>query len=420
MNNYDSYQIDKDLQPVLRQVETNGVKIDIEYLKTLSLQIEKKINTLTSKIYRDLGCEVNLNSPSQLAQVLYKKLNIQAQGKKGKTHHSTSARALEKIRSEHPAVEKILMYRELAKLKSTYIDPLPKKVDVDQRLHTHYAVDTATGRLSSKDPNLQNIPIRTQEGKKIRKAFVAKKGYKLIKADYSQIELRIVAHMANDANMIEIFKHGRDIHSETAKRMCCDRRMAKVINFGVLYGMSAYGLSETLKIPVNDAQDFIDKYFQTYSGAREYFDQIIENAKKVGYVKTMFGRKREIRELISGNKYLYNFGIRTAINTPIQGTAADIIKLAMLALQKNIDDFKISKKSGKIDKFSSLSESLNHKCQIILQVHDELVFEVKKSEVKKYVKIIKENMENVIKLKVPLEVKLEVGDNWAEMEKISL
>jgi len=335
MKKINSYQIDEQLKPVLREIETNGVKIDTGLLKKLSFKLDYELQELVTEIDKMLGEKINLNSPRQLSEVLYKKFKIKPREsgiKFGKTHYSTSAQALEKIKSRHPAIEKILKYREITKIKNTYVDPLPKLVDKENRLHTHYAVDTATGRLSSKNPNLQNIPARSDLGKEIRKTFIAQEGYKLIKADYSQIELRIMAHLANDKTMIKIFQEGRDIHRQTGEEMGCDRRTAKVVNFGVLYGMSAYGLADTLKIPVEEAQFFIDKYFMTFSGVKKFIDEHIKEAQKTGYVTTMFERKREILELKSNNKYLRNFGIRAAINTPVQGTAAEIIKLAMLAL----------------------------------------------------------------------------------------
>lgn len=415
----DSYDIDKKLKPVLRQMEKLGVKIDLKYIAKLNAKISYNIEKIKKEIFSDLGSEVNLNSPSQLSEMLYKKIGIKAQGKRGKTHYSTSHEALEKIADEHVAIKKILSYRELAKLKSTYIDPLPKLIGDDGRIHTHYAVDTSTGRLSSKRPNLQNIPTRTQIGKEIKKAFVAREGYKLLKVDYSQIQLRIAAHLSDDKNMLKLFQNDGDIHAKTAHELHCDRRTAKVVNFGVLYGMSAYGLSETLKISQKEAQYFIDKYFDTYQGIKKYSDEIVSKALKDGYVESLFGRRREISEIVSKNPRLVNFGKRAAINTPIQATEAEIVKLAMIVLSKQLT---ANSKQQKMNdaKTSSASQKLNTDCQMILQVHDELVFEVKKEKVKKFAKKIKDVMENVVKLKVPVKVDVSVGDNWEETRKMEI
>ncbi len=436
-----SYQIDKQLEPVLRQMEENGVKLDVKLLEKLSLELDLKLRELTSEIHKDIGREFNLNSPSQLSEILYNELKIkprQSGIKYGKQHFSTSAQSLEKIKHLHPAIERILLYREMAKLRSTYVDPLPKLVDENQRLHTHYAVDTSTGRLSSKNPNLQNIPIKSDYSKKIRQAFIAEKNCKLIKADYSQIELRIIAHLSGDETLIKIFKDGKDVHRQTAEEMGCDRRTAKVVNFGVLYGMSAYGLSDTLKIPVEEAQFFIDKYFLTFKGVKKYIDKIIADAQKNGYVETLFGRKREIKELKSSNKYLRNFGIRVAVNTPVQGTAAEIIKLAMLALNtkpeirnskqlSNDPNSNIQNKdlrNSDIEKLEFVSSFDIRDSKLILQVHDELVFEVPDEKVQEAIKIIRDKMENVcldpklggVKLKVPIIVDIKVGKNWNDMD----
>lgn len=409
--NMDSYEIDKKLEPILRDMESIGVKIDIDYLAKLEKDIREKIEKTQSEIFANLGCELNLNSPNQLSEVLYKKLDIKAQGKMGKTHYSTSARALEKIKDKNPAIEKILKYRELMKLKNTYVTPLPKLADDKGRVHTHYKVDTATGRLSSKNPNLQNIPTRTDLGKEIKKAFVPKEGYKFLKVDYSQIQLRVAAHLADDEDMITLFQNGGDIHAKTSHELRCDRRTAKVVNFGVLYGMSAYGLSETLKISREDAQYFIDKYFETYKGIKKYSGKIVEDAKKNGYVESLFGRRRDMKELVSTNPRVVNFGKRIAINTPIQATEADIVKLAMLILNDKLQMTNDKQNSNtKIDK----------NCRMILQVHDELVFEVRKDKVKEYAKKIKEIMEGVVELKVPVLVDVGVGDNWEETKEIKL
>lgn len=395
-----SYQIDRKLEPILRQMEKAGAKIDVGYLAKLSLKLQKELGELEEKIGKIIGGNINLNSPKQLAGALYKNLKIEPRKsgiKRRLTHYSTRAEDLEKIRTLHPVVDLILKYRELNKLKNTYIGPLPKLVDKNNRLHTHYAVDTSTGRLSSKNPNLQNIPIRTEIGSEIRRAFIADKGHKLLVADYSQIELRVVAHLANEQAMIKIFNSAGDIHRAVAEELGCDRRTAKVVNFGILYGMSSYGLAATLKIPEEEAQIYIDKYFTTYKNLKSYQDKIINDAIANKYVSTMFGRKREIPELFSPNPRLANFAKRAAINAPIQGTAAEIIKLAMITINKQLST----------DNF-----------QLIMQIHDELVFEVADDQIGETARIVKDAMENVVKLKVPILVDLEIGNNWKETTNI--
>lgn len=400
----DSYQIDEKLKPILRKMEEIGVKLDVKLLERLSKEASLGLEKLTKKAHDLVGYEFNLDSPSQLSRILYKELKIdpgKAGIRKGKAHFSTGASALEKIIDRHELVDLILKYRELAKLKNTYLDPLAKLVDENDRVHTHYAVDTATGRFSSKNPNLQNIPTRTDQGKEVKKAFVCEKGYRLLKFDYSQIELRIVAHLSGDSDMVNVFKSGKDIHAETGKKMGVDRRMAKVINFGVLYGMGSYGLSQRLGITLEKAQEFINTYFSTYPGLKKYFDETIKQAKKNGFVETLYARRRDVSQLDSKIYSVRKNGERIAVNTPAQGTAAEIIKLAMIDLdQKDL--------TNKED------------IKMILQVHDELVFEIKENKVKDYAKKIKNVMENVVKLDVPLEVTGEVGDNWGEMEELNI
>ncbi len=395
----DSYEIDKKLQPVLREMEKNGVKLDVDFLNQLNQKVSLHLLKIEEEIYQIIDHKFNLNSPKQLAEVLYKKLKInprQSGVKRKKTHHSTSAENLIKIKKLHPAINLILKYRELFKLKTTYLDPLPKMVDKYGRLHTTYAIDTASGRLSSKSPNLQNIPtsVKDNEYFEIRRAFISENGYKIIAADYSQIELRIAAHFSGDKNMLEIFSHGKDIHSATAQELGIDRKTAKTVNFSILYGVSAYGLSETLEIPVEEAQILIDKYFLAFPRLKEYISEIISLAAKQGYVKTLFGRKRYIPELHSPIQRIRKFGERVAINTPFQGTAADIIKLAMLILKSKIK---------------------NQSAKMILQVHDELVFEVKENKVEYFSNIIRDAMENAVKLSIPILVDISVGSSWGEL-----
>jgi DNA polymerase-1 len=405
----DSYKIDVLLQPVLRQIEKNGVKIDVDLLTDLSKKLDLQIQEISSVIFQYFNHQINLNSPSQLAKVLYDELKIGPREKKikyGKQHFSTGARSLEKIKHLHPVIEKILQYREMMKLKSAYVDPLPKLVDQNNRIHTHYAVDTATGRLSSKNPNLQNIPTRTKYGKKVKQVFIAQDKYRLVKFDYSQIELRVIAFLSGDEDMMDVFRSQKDIHLETAKKMGVNRRMAKIINFGVLYGMGSYGLSERLNIRKDEAQDFINSYFATYPGLKKYFDQMIENAKKYGFVKTMYGRKREVKELKSNIYQIRKLGERIAVNTPAQGTAAEIIKMAMISIYDKI----LLKNSGLI----------NTDCRMVLQIHDELVFEIKHEKMDKYIKTIKNIMENEVKIKVPLVVNVSYGSNLLDIKNINL
>jgi len=411
-----SYQIDEKLEPILNQMHEAGIKIDVDYLNNLSDKIGMKLLKLESEIYTLVGRELNLNSPSQLAKVLYEELKIkpgESGIKRKKTHHSTSAESLAKIETQHPSIKKILEYRELAKLKNTYLDPLPKLVDKNSRLHTTYMVDTSTGRLSSKNPNLQNIPIRTEIGKEMRKAFVAEKGYKLLAADYSQIELRIAAHFSQDETMLKAFKEGKDIHHATAEELGIDRRTAKTVNFGILYGISSYGLAESLKIPQEDAQTLIDKYFVSFPKLAKYIQQTIAKAEDTGYVETLYGRKRMIPELHSPIERIRKFGERIAINTPFQGTAAEIIKLAMIEVANRLSH--IANRKEKNDKPYAISHM---PAALLLQIHDELVLEVPEEDVKDVTEIVRETMQNAVKLSVPIIVDLEVGKNWGEMEKI--
>jgi DNA polymerase-1 len=392
---------------VLAQMELNGIAVDLEMLKKLSIEVNENIKKVSKKIFDLAGMEFNISSPLQLREVLFEKLNIPVEGiKKGKTGLSTSAEQLEKMRGLHPIVDEIEIYRELSKLQNTYVDVLPTLINKKTgRIHTSFnQAVTATGRLSSSDPNLQNIPIRTELGREVRKAFVSEKGNILVSADYSQIELRVVASMAQDKKMMEIFEKDEDIHKATAavingvsldkvtKEM---RRAAKEINFGVLYGMGTYGLSWRAEIPHWQAKDFIKKYFEQFSGVKKYIDQTLEFTKKEGYCETLFGRRRYIPELNSQNFQLRSAAERMAINHPIQGTAADLIKMAMIEMQSKLKNFS---------------------AKMILQVHDELVFEVKKGQEKKVGEIVKEVMENVVKLRVPVKVEVNIGHSWGEMK----
>jgi DNA polymerase I len=404
------YNIEMPLVRVLIDMEFYGVNIDKEYLNKLSLDMGREIKKLEKKIYDIAGETFNINSSKQMQVLLFEKLKMPII-KKTKTGSSTDEGVLKVLAQKHELPNVILSYRRLAKLKSTYVDSLPELINSRTgRIHTSFnQAVTATGRLSSSDPNLQNIPIKTDEGKKIRKAFVVgKKNHLILSADYSQIELRILAHFSNDPNLKEAFMKGKDIHSFTAS-LVNDikekdvtpqmRRDAKIANFGIIYGLSAYGLSRDLGIDVHSAQKFIDAYFERYSKIKTYLHDTVEDARENGYVSTIMGRRRYIPDIKSSNISARNFAERIAVNAPLQGSAADIIKLAMINIRKYLDE-----KNAKM----------------ILQVHDELVFEVKDSELKKIAKKIKSDMENVVKLKVPLEVDVEAGKNWLETKEVKI
>ena len=400
------------LIPVLGTMERNGVSIDKEYLVQLSGEMEKKLDALTKKIYKIAGEEFNINSPKQLSKILFEKLKLPVI-KRTKTGISTNEDVLTKLASKHELPKSLIEYREFAKLKSTYVDSLPELINPETgKVHTSFnQTVTATGRLSSSDPNLQNIPIRTEEGRKIRRAFIASsKDSLLLSADYSQIELRVLAHLSGDKQLAKAFREGRDIHTYTAslvfgideKDVSSEMRgMAKTVNFGIIYGMSPYGLSQSLGIEVDKAKEFIDSYFARYPDVKQYMDGLIEAVRKDGYAVTMLGRRRYIPEINSPDMRLRQFAERTAINTPIQGTAADIIKVAMISIEENLE------KKGLESK-------------MILQVHDELVFDCPRKEIDELKKIVKHGMEDVIKLKIPVEAHIEVGKNWLEMEEFSV
>ncbi|OIO19720.1 MAG: DNA polymerase I, partial [Candidatus Magasanikbacteria bacterium CG1_02_32_51] len=405
------YNMEIPLLSVLAEMELNGIAIDGNMLAKISIQVNQELGKLEKKIWQEAGKEFNIASSLQLREVLFEKMELPTQGiKKGKTGYSTSASELEKLHEYHPIIAFIEEFRELEKLRNTYIDVLPDlRNKYTGRIHTTYnQTITSTGRLSSSDPNLQNIPIRTELGKKVRNVFVAEKGNILIAADYSQIELRIVASLAKDEKMIEIFEQGQDIHTATAavingvkledvtKEM---RRAAKEVNFGVLYGMGAFGLASRTGISRYDAQDFIDKYFSGFSGVKKYMDDILKKATKDGYVETIFGRRRYIPELQSNNFQLRSAGERMAVNMPVQGTAADIMKLAMIAVSKKIN----------IKKYEN-------KVRLCLQVHDELVLEVVDNLKDEVAKLVKQEMQNVAKLEVPLNVEVAIGHSWGGLK----
>lgn len=405
------YQLEKDLMPIITRMEKNGIKLDSKYLKDLSGRVNEELMALEKKIVGLAGQEFNVNSPQQLSQILFDKLGLQVKGLKktpGKVI-STAAAELEKLKGQHEIIGLILRQRELAKLKNTYIDALPLLVGADGRLRTSYdSLGTTTGRLSSKNPNLQNIPIRTDLGNEIRKAFVAEPGHKLLSADYSQIELRVVAHLAGDKDMIAIFKAGKDIHNATAAEILGlpenevskdQRRMAKVLNFGVIYGMSIHGLADAAGVDLARAKEFIKKYFEEFSGVAKFIEKTKKDAAREGFVQTLFGRKRFIPEINSSAWNLRQAAERMAVNMPVQGTAADLLKMAMVSLAK--------------------SEWLIANSKMLLQVHDELVFEVPEDKMKEAAEKIKSIMENIYELAVPLKVDIEAGDNWGELRQLT-
>lgn len=405
-------KIEMPLIPVLAKMEMNGIVVDTKILNQLSIDVAKEIEKVTKKIWNEAGEEFNVASSVQLRDILFDKLKLPSEGiKKGKTGYSTAEPELEKLSGQHPIIDFVREHRELAKLQNTYVDVLPTLINKKtNRIHTTFnQAVTTTGRLSSSEPNLQNIPIRTALGKEIRNTFISEPGNVLIVADYSQIELRIVASLAQDEHMIEIFRQGKDIHQATAaaihnvpldqvtKEM---RYSAKEVNFGVLYGMGSYGLSWRAKIPQWQAKEFIKKYFENFSGVKKYIDQTLEFAKKEGYVETLFGRRRYIPELQAENFQLKNAGERMAINMPIQGTAADLMKLAMINVNNKIREAKYKEDDVKM----------------ILQVHDELVLEVKEEISNDVSKLVKEAMESVGKLRVPIDVHVDIGTRWGELK----
>ncbi len=398
-------EVEMPLSIVLAKMEMNGVKIDTDLLREFSKEIEIQLRQKIERIYSLAGEVFNINSSQQLGKILFEKLKLPVI-KKTKTGFSTDVEVLEKLSTYHELPLEILGYRNLSKLKSTYVDTLPKLVHPETgRVHTSYhQTVTATGRLSSSDPNLQNIPVRTEEGNRIRQAFIPEKGWWILSADYSQIELRILAHLSQDQTLIEAFRRGEDIHSRTASEIFgvplekvtpLMRRQAKVINFGIIYGMSAYGLSQQLGTEPKMAQTYIDEYFKKYPGVQIYIQKSLEEARAKGYVTTLLQRRRYLPEMNSPTASIRQANERIAINTPLQGTAADIIKVAMIRIQNQL-------------------ENLRLKTRMIMQVHDELVFEVPGEEMERASTMIRKEMESVMELSVPLRVSLSSGRNWAE------
>lgn len=402
------YSLETPLVPVLAQMERNGVCINEKALEEYSIVLEEEIRKVELEIYQLAGTSFNIGSPKQLGEILFDRLKISDNLKKTKTkQYSTNEEILVKMSHKHPIVDKVLDFRSLTKLKSTYVDSLPKLVNpATGRIHTTYnQAVAATGRLSSNNPNLQNIPIRTDQGRLIRKAFVTSDPYfKLLAADYSQIELRIIASLSKDPAMMEAFENNYDIHTATASKVydvAMDevtkdmRRNAKTVNFGIVYGISAFGLSQRINIPKSEAARIIDQYFHKYPGIKLYMDEAIAFAKKNQYVKTMLGRRRHIKDINSGNAMLRGYAERNAINAPVQGTAADMIKLAMISIHKEM-------------------KKLNLRSKMIMQVHDELVFEAHIDEIEVLKQLIEDRMKNALKLNVPVVVETNVADNWLD------
>ena len=402
-------QIDLPLVPVLVRMEQAGVKIDRQMLGTLSVDLETQCNAKAREIHEKAGVTFNINSPKQLGDVLFNQLNLPKPVKYGKGKMiSTAVDVLEELSETHEVPRLVLDYRQLSKLKSTYVDALPVLIDPRSgRVHTTFnQTGTTTGRLSSTNPNLQNIPIRTELGREIRAAFIAEPGCSLLSADYSQIELRLLAHFSEDPLLLDAFRRGEDIHQLTASQvfgvppMLIDaehRRRAKAVNFGIVYGLSPFGLAQQLGIEQREAKKFIDAYFEKYAGVRRYIDRVLEETRREQSVKTLFGRTRPIPDINSKNANMRGFAERTAVNTPLQGTAADLIKIAMIQIDAELRARKL-------------------KSRMLLQVHDDLLFEVPENEIELMRGLVREKMESVHALSVPLLVELGVGPNWRDVK----
>ena len=394
--------IELPLAAVLAHMENIGFAVDADGIKSYGDTLQKQIDEIQSQIYESIGYEFNINSPKQLGDALFVKLGL-SHGKKTKSGYSTNAEVLEGLRYEHPAVELVLNYRSLTKLKSTYCDGLLKVIAPDGRIHSSFnQTETRTGRISSTEPNLQNIPVRTELGRELRRFFVAREGWVLVDADYSQIELRVLAHVANDRNMIEAFLNNDDIHRSTAAKVFhmpenmvtpLMRSRAKAVNFGIVYGIGAFSLSKDINVTRKEAETYINDYLAHYSGIDQYMRQVVADAKERGYAETMFGRRRYLPELTSSNFNMRSFGERVARNMPIQGTAADIIKIAMIRVENRLE-----------------KEGL--RARLILQVHDELIVEAPKEEAERAAKILTEEMEHAVSLAVPLTAEANIGKTW--------
>lgn len=400
------YNMEMPLVDVLKSMEQEGITIDDEGLKNYSVELGEALEKLDTSIKEEAGVDFNIDSPKQLGQVLFEQMEISSKAKKTKTgQYATGEEVLQKLKHSHPIIPMILEYRQLRKLKNTYVDPLPTMMDeVDGRIHTSFMQTVAaTGRLSSNNPNLQNIPIRSDKGKEIRKSFISRgDGFQLMAADYSQIELRIIAALSDDDNMIAAFKNGHDIHAATAAKVFNvpleevsrdQRSSAKAVNFGIIYGQSAFGLAQNLGISRKEAKQIIDSYFEQYPTIKDYMDGMVKGARENGYVETIMKRRRYLKDINSANAVVRGFAERNAVNAPIQGSAADVIKLAMIGVH------------------GAMKEQ-NLKSRMLLQVHDELVFDVHESEVDLLKKLVKHEMESAVEIAVPLDVEIEVADNW--------
>ena len=400
-------EIELPLAPLLADMEEAGVRVDCDVLARLSEQLGRQIEELTAEIHRLCGAEFNINSPQQLSKILFEHLKLRAPTQRGKGKvYSTAVNVLEELAAEHEVPRKVLEYRQLTKLKGTYLDALPKLVNPRTgRIHTTFEqAGTATGRLASRDPNLQNIPIRTELGRQIRAAFVPEQGWKILSADYSQIELRLLAHFSQDKVLLEAFRRNEDIHCRTAELVFGvpplmqtheHRRRAKAVNYGIVYGLSPFGLAQQLGIDRSEAKQFIDDYFATYAGVRKYIDRCLEEVRRTGLVRTLFGRLRPIPEINSRNQQQRGFAERTAINTPLQGTAADLVKLAMIRIAAGLRRERL-------------------RTRMLLQVHDELLFEAPPEEIEAARALVRQGMEQAYKLDVPLLAEVCAGNNWRD------
>jgi len=392
------------LLPILAEMEGAGIMIESKILNDYGIELTKELDSIQAKTFRIVGHEFNLSSTQQLQKVLFEERKLKP-GKKTKTGYSTDVAVLEELAREDEVPALILRHRTLSKLKSTYVDTLAEQADREGRIHTNFVqTGTATGRLSSREPNLQNIPIRAEEGRRIREAFVARPGWVLISADYSQIELVVLAHLSGDKNLVSAFTEGKDVHARTAalifgvdeKNVLPEqRRIAKTINFGVMYGMSAFRLANELGISRTDAAAFIEAYFKTYSGVRDFIDGLVRKTEETGYASTILGRRRFIAAINSRNKTEKAAAERVAVNTPIQGSAADIVKTAMLNLDRALN-------------------AAASPAKLLLQVHDELILECPKDAAKETSALVKKEMENAVKLNIPLRVSVETGKRWGD------
>ena len=401
------HKVEMPLMKILAKMELAGISLDTDWLSKESVDLENDLRELEQKIFELSGQEFNMNSPKQLGEILFEKLKLDPKAKKTKTgQYSTSEEVLQKLAYKHEIIQHILKYRTYQKLKSTYVDALPSEIEPkDNRVHTTFSQTTAaTGRLSSLNPNLQNIPIRTARGQQIRGAFVAEEGKKIISADYSQIELRLIAELSGEDNMIKAFQNGEDIHASTASKLFkipldqvdkTQRSQAKTVNFGIIYGQGAFALAEQTGLSRTEAKQMIDSYYENYPKLKIFMTEQVEKARKNGFVETILGRKRHLKDINSNNFVVRGHAERNAVNAPIQGSAADIIKVAMIDIDR------------------ALSEG-GFKTKMLLQVHDELLFEVPEEEIEPIKALIKEKMESAVKTKVPLIVEVGVGNNWLE------